>query len=89
VTAFSARDNGYRLHPEVRNDLSAVSAYISHDNLDAANQVVRSISALIDDLIPLEVRYRGHRRHDLTDRPILFISVYDYLIAYAPDEIRC
>jgi antitoxin ParD1/3/4/toxin ParE1/3/4 len=28
----------------------------------------------------------GHRRTDLTNRPLRFIRVRDYLIAYAPDE---
>ena len=28
----------------------------------------------------------GHRRTDLTGRPLRFIRVRDFLIAYAPDE---
>ena len=32
------------------------------------------------------MRHRGHRRDDLTDRPLRFLSVYEYLLAYAPDE---
>lgn len=28
----------------------------------------------------------GHRKTDLTDRPLRFIRVRDYLIAYAPDK---
>jgi plasmid stabilization system protein ParE len=31
-------------------------------------------------------RFLEHRRPDLTSRPLRFILVYDYLIAYAPDE---
>jgi plasmid stabilization system protein ParE len=30
--------------------------------------------------------HTGHRRPDLTGRPLRFIVVRDYLIAYAPDE---
>ena len=29
---------------------------------------------------------QGHRRTDLTGRPLRFIRVRDFLIAYAPDE---
>ena len=28
----------------------------------------------------------GHKRPDLTSRPLRFILVHEYLIAYAPDE---
>jgi antitoxin ParD1/3/4/toxin ParE1/3/4 len=30
--------------------------------------------------------HQGHRRPDLTGRPLRFIVVRDYLIAYAPEE---
>jgi len=30
--------------------------------------------------------HQGQRRTDLTSRPLRFWRVYDYLIAYAPDE---
>ena len=30
--------------------------------------------------------HTGHRRTDLTSRPLRFIRVRDYLIAYAPEE---
>jgi antitoxin ParD1/3/4/toxin ParE1/3/4 len=30
--------------------------------------------------------HQGHRRSDLTSRPLRFRRVRDYLIAYAPDE---
>ena len=30
--------------------------------------------------------YQGHRRPDLTSRPLLFHSLRDYVIAYAPEE---
>jgi len=37
-----------------------------------------------DHLVPFP--HQGHRRPDLTLRPLRFISVRDYLIAYAPDK---
>lgn len=30
--------------------------------------------------------FRGHKRPDLTSRPLRFILIREYLIAYAPDE---
>jgi plasmid stabilization system protein ParE len=30
--------------------------------------------------------HQGHRRPDLSSRPLRFFLVRDYLIAYAPDE---
>jgi hypothetical protein len=30
--------------------------------------------------------HQGHLRSDLTARPLRFIRVRDYLVAYAPDE---
>jgi len=30
--------------------------------------------------------HQGHRRPDLTSRPLRFITVRDYLLAYAPHE---
>lgn len=30
--------------------------------------------------------HRGHKRPDLTSRPLRFIVIRQYLIAYAPDE---
>jgi hypothetical protein len=32
---------------------------------------------------------RGHKRPDLTSRPLRFTLVGDYLIAYAPEENHC
>jgi plasmid stabilization system protein ParE len=38
----------------------------------------------IRNLVPFP--HQGYRRPDLTVRPLRFIVVRDYLIAYAPDE---
>ncbi len=32
--------------------------------------------------------HQGHRRPDLTSRALRFISVHEYIIAYAPEEKR-
>lgn len=77
----------YRLHPGIRSDISAIiDHYLLQDSPSAAERVVNAIFDTVYSLIPSEVRHRGHHRYDLTDRPLRFISVYGYLIAYAPDE---
>jgi plasmid stabilization system protein ParE len=75
---------GYALHPEARSDLDEIWEYIRADSVDAADRVVNEILTAIRALVPFP--HTGHRRPDLTSRPLRFITVRDYLIAYAPDE---
>jgi antitoxin ParD1/3/4 len=74
----------YDLHPQARLDLDEIWEFIRRDNLDAADKVIADILASIDALVPFPKR--GHKRPDLTSRPLRFILVSDYLIAYAPQE---
>jgi plasmid stabilization system protein ParE len=74
----------YALHPEALQDLREIRAYIARDSFDAADRVVDEIFERIRSLVPFP--HQGHRRPDLTSRPLRFVRVYDYLIAYAPDE---
>ena len=46
--------------------------------------MIADILASIDALVPFP--NQGHKRPDLTSRPLRFILVRDYLIAYAPEE---
>lgn len=75
---------GYELHPEAYEDVDELRGYIAADNPDAADRVVIEIFNAIEHLVPFP--HSGHRRPDLTNRPVRFIRVRDYLIAYAPDE---
>ncbi len=50
----------------------------------AAHRIVDEIYTAIQQLVPFP--HRGRRRSDLTGRPLRFIRVRDYLVAYAPDE---
>jgi toxin ParE1/3/4 len=75
---------GYSFHPEARVDLDEIWEFISADNLDAADRVVSEILSAVRVLVRFP--HQGHRRLDLTSRPLRFIVVYGYLIAYAPDE---
>jgi plasmid stabilization system protein ParE len=74
----------YELHPEAYIDLKEIGEYVGDDSLDAAKLVVTKIFDAIQALVPFP--NRGHRRTDLTSRPLRFWRVYNYLIAYAPDE---
>jgi plasmid stabilization system protein ParE len=75
---------GYELHPAAYADLDELRGYIAADNLDIADRVIIEIFRAIQRLVPFP--HQGHRRNDLTNRPLRFIRVRDYLIAYAPEE---
>jgi plasmid stabilization system protein ParE len=75
---------GYDFHPEARFDLDEIWEFIRADNLDAADRTIAEILSAIRGLVSSP--NQGHRRPDLTSRPLRFIVVRDYLIAYAPDE---
>lgn len=76
--------SGYDLHPEAFADIDEIAIYIGEDSPEAAHRLIDEIYRAIQSLVPLP--RRGHRRPDLTSRPLRFIRVRDYLIAYAPDE---
>jgi plasmid stabilization system protein ParE len=77
-------DTGFILHPEAAQDIIEIWEYIASDSPQAARRVRESILQAIRNLVPFP--HQGHRRADLTSRPLRFIRVRDYLIAYAPDE---
>ncbi len=74
----------YGLHPGVLQDLREIHAYIAPDGPDAADRVVDEIFERIRNLVPFP--HQGHRRPDLMSQSLRFVRLYDYLIAYAPDE---
>jgi plasmid stabilization system protein ParE len=76
--------SGYVLHPEAYTDLDDIWEFIAEDNLSAADRVREDIYKAVGKLVPFP--HRGHRRPDLTSRPLRFITVRDHLLAYAPDE---
>jgi plasmid stabilization system protein ParE len=77
--------SGYALHPQAFADLDEIWEYIAADNVDAADRVLADIHSTLT-LLAGSPRI-GHRRPDLTTRPLRFHVVRDeYLIAYAPDE---
>lgn len=76
--------SGCAFHPEAFTDLIDIWEFIAEDNIDAADRVILEIFDAIRELVVFP--HQGHRRPDLTARPLRFILVRDYLIAYAPDE---
>jgi plasmid stabilization system protein ParE len=75
---------GYAFHPEARFDLDEIWEFLRAENLDAADRIIAQILAAIDALERFP--HQGHRRPDLTSRPLRFKVVREYLIAYAPDR---
>ena len=75
---------GYDFHPEAELDLDRIWDFVAEDSLDAADRVVADLVGRIDALVPFP--HQGHRRPDLTSRPLRFAVVHEYLIAYAPEE---
>ena len=76
--------SGYVLHPEAYQDLDDIWEYIAASSLDAADRVREEIYEAIRRVVALP--NQGHRRPDLTSRPLRFLLVREYLIAYAPNE---
>lgn len=75
---------GFALHPQAIDDLDSIHEYISQFNFSSANQVLEDIVAAFESLAQLP--HQGHRRSDLTSRPLRFKIVRTYLIAYAPER---
>jgi plasmid stabilization system protein ParE len=75
---------GYALHPEAFRDLDDIRDYIAHQNADAADRVISDIFDTLRRLASFP--HTGHRRSDLTSRPLRFALAREYLIAYAPEE---
>jgi toxin ParE1/3/4 len=72
----------FRLSPEAARDIREIWAYIADDNIPAA----RRVRLLIFDACRMIARNPGigHKREDLTEKPVLFWATGSYLIAYNP-----
>lgn len=74
--------NRFRLSPEAAQDITAIWKYIAQDNIGAARRVRLELLAVCRRLA--QSPGIGHRREDLTDKPVRFFPVYSYLIIYNP-----
>jgi plasmid stabilization system protein ParE len=75
---------GFDLHPLAAQDIIDLWTFIANDSPQAARRVREDILDAIRALVPFP--NQGHKRPDLTSRPLRFTVVHEYLIAYAPDE---
>jgi plasmid stabilization system protein ParE len=75
---------GYDFHPEALIDLDEIWEFIAADSIEAADRVVSEVLEAVARIVPFA--HRGFERPDLTSRPLRFILVREYLIAYAPDQ---
>jgi antitoxin ParD1/3/4/toxin ParE1/3/4 len=75
---------GFVLHPLAAQDITDIWELIAEQNPQAASRVRKDILNAIRALVPFP--HQGHRRPDLTSRPLRFTVVREYLIAYTPDE---
>jgi plasmid stabilization system protein ParE len=75
---------GFALHPEAIVDLDDIHGYINRFNFSSANRVLEEVIRAFESLSLFP--HQGHRRPDLTSRPLRFKVIRNYLIAYAPDK---
>ena len=76
--------SSYDFHPEAEADINAIWDYLAAESPEAADRTINKLVAAIEALVPFP--HQGHHRSDLTSRPLRFIAVQSYLIAYAPDK---
>ena len=74
----------FDLHPGAAEDMTEIWEFIAEDSVLAARRLREEIMDAIAKLVLFP--HQGHKRPDLTSRPLRFQLVRDYLIAYAPDE---
>ena len=72
------------LSPEAEEDVWSIWQYLAQEaGLEVADRIEATLFAKIEFLASMPGI--GHWRHDLTDEPVKFFSVYSYLIVYRPN----
>lgn len=74
----------FRLTPDAEAQIGDIVEYIAADSEDAAIRVRNALYSAFEQLA--RTPGIGHKREDLTDRPLKFWSVYSYLVVYAPQS---
>jgi plasmid stabilization system protein ParE len=74
----------YILAPEALQDLQELWDYIATENLDAADRMIDTLFAAFERLAAMPGL--GHRREDLTDRPLRFWTVDTSLVIYRAER---
>lgn len=70
----------YKLSSKAFSDLDEIWAYIARDNITAANNLLKNFYKKFD--LISEFNEIGHRRSDLTEHDIRFVSIGNYVIIY-------
>ena len=73
----------FELHPGAARDITDIWEFIAAENPAAAKRVREDLLEGIRKLVPFPKQ--GHLRPDLTDSPLRFLTVREYLVVYAPD----
>ena len=73
----------YILAPLAKSDLHSIRQFIARDNPHAAKKVIEDIFKSIQNLA--ENPNIGHTCEDLTDKPVRFFSVRNFMIVYRAD----
>lgn len=69
--------------PEANSDVFEIWRWIAKDSVELADRVAAELDEMFET--PGRMPGQGHRREDLTSRPVLFFPLYSYLIVYQPD----
>jgi len=73
----------YELFPRAKADMEEIWLYIAQDNPSEANKTEEKFYAAFDKLA--DHPYMGHKREDLTLKPLRFWPVGNYLVIYDPN----
>jgi plasmid stabilization system protein ParE len=72
---------GYIVAPEADDDIYRIWRFLyTRASLDTANGVEAELYGAFSDLA--RTPGQGHQRSDLTSHPVLFFTVYSYMIVY-------
>jgi plasmid stabilization system protein ParE len=73
--------SNFVLSPDAEEDVFQIWAYLfRRAGLDMANRIESELYNTFEALARMPGQ--GHRRPDLTDAPVLFFALYQYLIVY-------
>lgn len=71
---------GYIVAPEADDDIYRIWRFLyTKANLDTANRVEAELYGAFSDLA--RTPGQGHQRSDLTSHPVLFFTVYSYMMS--------
>ncbi len=73
----------YEVSVEAQDDLFEIWRRIAGDSVTLADRLDGEVHELFASLARMPGQ--GHRRKDLTGRPVLFFPLYSFLVVYQPE----